>query len=332
MFPRALVYALSGMVVAATGCGAGGGAHSLLNVSFDSTRELYQDYNDLFARVWHERTGESVTLYQSHGGSGKQARSVIEGLEADVVTLALGFDLDKIASESHRLDPAWRGRLPDDAAPYTSTVVFLVRRGNPLGIRDWDDLARPGVSVVTPHPKVSGGARWNYLAAWAYALRKFAGDEGRAREFMAAIYRNVPILDSGARAAGTTFARRDIGDVLIAWESEARLLRARLGAQFEIITPSVSVMARLPVAWVDDNVARHGTRKLAEGYLRLLYEPEAQRLAARHHFRPRLAEAQAAADPPFPQMTLATIDELGGWSAVQKKHFADGGIFDQLRR
>jgi sulfate transport system substrate-binding protein len=306
------------------------GEDALLNVSFDSTRELYQEFNGAFAADWRVRTGQTVTVYQSHGGSAKQARAVIEGLAADVVTLALDFDVDQIASKSGRLSSGWRSRLPDGAAPYTSTVVFLVRKGNPHGISDWDDLGREGIAVVTPHPKVSGGGRWNYLGAWAWALKAYRGDESRARNFMAALYRNVPLLEPSSRAAGITFARRGIGDVLVAWESEARFLRQKLGSEFEIVTPSVSVRAALPVAVVDRNVERHKTRKLAEAYVNFFWTPAGQRLLARHHFRPRQTEARDAASYPFPVLEQVEGEALGGWTAIQKAHFADGGLFDQV--
>jgi sulfate transport system substrate-binding protein len=321
------------LLAGAAGACAGAGADvTLLNVSYDATRELYQDVNAAFAKTWHAQTGTRVAVHQSHGGSGKQARGVIEGLPADVVTLALPFDIDKIASESKRLPADWRRRLPHDGAPFVSTIVFLVRAGNPKGIRDWDDLARPGVSVVMPSPKISGGARWNYLAAWAFAKRRFGGDETKMRAFMAALYANVPVLDAGARASSTTFAQRGIGDVLVAWESEAHLLLGALpDERFEVVTPKVSIRADLPVAVVDVNVDRHHTRAAAEAYLRFLFAPEGQALAARHHFRPRDPAAAAHARPAFPPIELVSVDDAaGGWKAAHAQHFRAGGLFDQI--
>ena len=304
---------------------------TLLNVSYDPTRELYQELNGVFAGLWKTQTGEAVTIEQSHGGSGKQARSVIDGLDADVVTLALAYDVDAIA-KAGLIREDWQSRLPDNSAPYTSTIVFLVRQGNPKNIQDWNDLAKPGISVITPNPKTSGGARWNYLAAWGYALRQFQGDESKAREFVAALYKNVPILDTGARGSTITFVERGIGDVLIAWENEALLSAKALGKdQFEIIAPSVSILAEPSVAVVDKVVDRRETREAAEAYLQFLYSEQGQRLAAKHYYRPR---SQSVADEfagQFPKLDLFTVDEIfGGWKKAQETHFADGGIFDQI--
>lgn len=304
----------------------------LLNVSYDPTREFYQEVNALFARQWQARTGQTVTINQSHGGSGKQARAVIDGLQADVVTLALSYDIDAIRLFGKLIPEDWQSRLPDHSSPYTSTIVFVVRKGNPKRILDWNDLGRDGISVITPNPKTSGGARWNYLAAWGYALRKSNGDEGKAREFVARIYRNVPVLDSGARGSTTTFAQRGIGDVLVAWENEALLAVRTLGAgQFEILMPSVSILAEPPVALVDRNADRHGTRAVAQAYLEFLYTPDAQEIAAKHFFRPRLSAVAARHTAQFPKIALFSIDQVfGGWAQAQKKHFDDGGTFDQI--
>jgi sulfate transport system substrate-binding protein len=303
----------------------------LLNVSYDPTRELYQDINAAFAKHWKAKTGDSVTVSQSHGGSGKQARTVIDGLEADVVTLALAYDIDAIA-QSGLLPRSWQARLPDNSCPYTSTIVFLVRKGNPKGIHDWDDLGRPGVAVVTPNPKTSGGARWNYLAAWGYALRRPGGDEARAKDLVTRIFRNVPILDTGARGATVTFVERGIGDVLIAWENEAILAARELGqGKFEIVMPSTSILAEPPVALVDKVAGKHGAKAVAQAYLEFLYTPEGQEIAARHYYRPRLEAVAARYAAQFPRLTLFTIDEVfGGWARAQSTHFADGGVFDQI--
>jgi sulfate/thiosulfate transport system substrate-binding protein len=310
--------------------GAAGAGITILNVSYDPTRELYSDIDAAFASGWEARTGQPVAIHQSHGGSGKQARAVIDGLQADVVTLALAWDIDAIHAKGRLVPADWQARLPHNSAPFTSTIVLLVRTGNPKAIRDWDDLARPGVSVVTPNPKTSGGARWNYLAAWGFAARRWPGDEARARAFVAAVYRNVPVLDSGARAATTTFVQRRMGDVLVTWENEARMVLDKLGAgEFELVVPSVSILAEPPVAVVDAVVDRRGTRAVAEAYLAFLYSPDAQVIAARHHFRPRLASALEGAG--FPDLSLFTIEEMfGGWDAAQGRHFADGGTFDQI--
>jgi sulfate/thiosulfate transport system substrate-binding protein len=321
-------------VVLVVGAGLGRTAHAqvkLLNVSYDPTRELYADINKVFAQQWQQKTGQSVEINQSHGGSGKQARSVIDGLSADVVTLALAYDIDAIAEKSGRLPKDWQKRLPDNSAPYTSTIVFVVRKGNPRGIKDWDDLVKPGTVVVAPNPKTSGGARWVYLAAWGQALRKAGGDAAKAKDFVTKLYKNVPVLDSGARGSTTTFAQRGVGHVLVSWENEAYLLVNELGKdKFEVVNPSVSILAEPPVALVDQNVDKHGTRAVAEAYLKFLYTPEAQALAAKNHYRPRDAAA-AAKFPAFPKIKLFTIDEVfGGWQKAQATHFADGGLFDQI--
>lgn len=305
---------------------------TLLNASYDPTRELYEDYNKVFVKYWKDKTGEEVVINQSHGGSGKQARSVIDGLEADVVTLALAYDIDAIAERSSLIPKNWQSRLPNNSAPYTSTIVFLVRKGNPKNIKDWDDLTREGVSVITPNPKTSGGARWNYLAAWGYALRKWNNDEDKAKDFLKAIFKNVPVLDSGARGSTTTFVEREIGDVLISWENEAYLAVNELGPEkFEIVVPSVSILAEPPVTVVDRNVDRRKTRKIAEEYLNFLYTSEGQEIAAKHYYRPRLESIAKKYADKFPTIRLFTIDEVfGGWANAQKVHFADKGIFDQI--
>jgi len=312
-------------------------AHSadidLLNVSYDPTRELYQAFNPEFSRYWKEKTGDNVTVRQSHGGAGKQARAVIDGLEADVVTLALAYDIDAIGEKTGKLPRDWQKRLPHNSSPYTSTIVFLVKKGNPKGIKDWGDLVKPGVEVITPNPKTSGGARWNYLAAWGFAQQKY-GSEEKAREFVKNLYGHVPVLDSGARGATNTFVQRGIGDVLLAWENEAFLSISELGPdKFEIVVPSVSILAEPPVAVVDGNSRKHGTGKVAEAYVKYLYSPVGQKLAARHYYRPIKPELADPADVArFPKLDLIGIDALGGWQAAQKKHFADGGVFDQLYR
>ena len=304
---------------------------SLLNVSYDPTRELYQDFNRAFARHWKEKSGDSVTVKQSHGGSGKQARSVIDGLDADVVTLALAYDIDEIAQRG-LIARDWQKRLPHGSAPYTSTIVFLVRKGNPKGIHDWNDLIKPGVSVITPNSKTSGGARWNYLAAWGYALKQPGGSDASAKEFLKKLFRNVPVLDSGARGATTTFVERGIGDVLLAWENEAILAVRELGPdKFEIVVPSVSILAQPPVAVVDKVVDRHGTRKVAEAYLHYLYTDEGQEIAAKNHYRPISEKTAKKYAAQFPKVKLFTVDEVfGGWAKAQKTHFADGGSFDRI--
>ena len=304
---------------------------TLLNVSYDPTRELYQEFNPAFAKAWQAKGGDKVTIRQSHGGSGKQARSVIDGLDADVVTLALADDINAIADNAKLLPADWQKRLPHNSTPYTSTIVFLVRKGNPKAIKDWDDLVKPGVSVITPNPKTSGGARWNYLAAWAFAKQKY-GDDTKARDFVAQLYRNVPVLDSGARGSTTTFVERGVGDVLLAWENEAFLALKEFGPdKFEIVAPSLSILAEPPVAVVDRNVDRKGTRKAAEAYLQYLYSDEGQEIAARNFYRPTDPKVAAKYAGKFPKLTLVTIDgAFGGWPNATKTHFADGGTFDQI--
>ncbi|MEI6568982.1 MAG: sulfate ABC transporter substrate-binding protein [Verrucomicrobiota bacterium] len=305
-----------------------------LNASYDPTREFYQELNIIFAKQWLAKTGDRLVIQQSHGGSGKQARAVIDGLDADIVTLALAYDIDCIAEKGKLLSPDWQKRLPSNSAPYTSTIVFLVRKGNPKAIKDWDDLIKPGVGVITPNPKTSGGARWNYLAAWAYGLKKSGNDEKKAAEFVAALFKNVPMLDSGARGATTTFVQRGIGDVLIAWENEAILSIKELGKNsFEIVIPSLSILTEPPVAWVDKNVQRRGNAELAKAYLEFLYTPEAQEVAATHHFRPRLESIAQKHAGTFPKVQMVTVDEaFGGWQKAQKTHFAEGGTFEQIQR
>ena len=306
-------------------------ATSILNVSYDPTRELYQDFNAAFAKHWKAKTGEQLTIKASHGGSGKQARAVIDGLEADVVTLALAYDIDEIAAKGKLLPEDWQKRLPYNSSPYTSTIVLLVRKGSPKHIHDWDDLVKPGVAVITPNPKTSGGARWNFLAAWGYALKKY-GSEDKAKEFVAALYKNVPVLDSGARGSTTTFTERGIGDVFISWENEAFLAVKELGPEkFEIIVPSLSILAEPPVALVDKVVDKRGTRKVAEAYLQHLYSEEGQDIAGKNFYRPRDAKVAAKYASTFPKVNLFTIDEVfGGWAKAQKKFFVDGAVFDQI--
>jgi sulfate transport system substrate-binding protein len=305
---------------------------TLLNVSYDPTRELYAEFNAAFAKEWQKKSGDTVTVQQSHGGSGKQARAVIDGLEADVVTLALAGDIDAIAEKAKLIPADWQKRLPHNSSPYTSTIVFLVRKGNPKGIKDWNDLVKPGVSVITPNPKTSGGARWNYLAAWGYALKQNKGDEARAKEFVAALFKNVPVLDSGARGSTTTFVQRGLGDVFISWENEAFLAIKEFGAdKFEIIAPSLSILAEPPVTVVDRVVDKRGTRKVAEAYLNFLYSPEGQEIAGKNFYRPRLEAAAKKYEKQFPKIALFTIDEVfGGWKKAQQTHFNDGGVFDQI--
>ena len=306
---------------------------TLLNVSYDPTRRFYAELNKAFAERWRQETGEELKIRQSHGGSGKQARSVAFGLEADVVTLALAYDIDAVAERAGLLPADWQKRLPENSAPYTSTIVFVVRRGNPKGIRDWGDLVRDGVQVVTPNPKTSGGARWNHLAAWAYALRENGKDEGKAKAFLENLYRNVPVLDTGARGSTITFVRRKIGDVLLAWENEAFLSVEEMKEDgLEIIVPSISILAEPPVAIVDHVVDKRGTRALAEAYLRFLYEKEGQEIAARHYFRPRLAEVAERHADRFAKIEMVTIEDFGGWQKAQKTHFGNGGVFDQIYR
>jgi sulfate/thiosulfate transport system substrate-binding protein len=306
--------------------------HTLLNVSYDPTRELYTAVNSAFAADYKAKTGDTVTINQSHGGSGKQARSVIDGLEADVVTLALAYDIDEIAARSKLLPANWQSRLPHNSSPYTSTIVLVVRKGNPWKIRDWGDLAKPGIQVITPNPKTSGGARWNYLAAWAWALRQPGGSDATARAFLTKLFKNVPILDTGARGATTTFAQRGIGDVFISWENEAYLVQKELGAdKFDIVYPSVSILAEPPVALVDRYVDKKGTRAVAEAYLKFLYTPRAQELIAQNFYRASDPAVAAKHAGKFPKIPLITVDQVfGGWQKAQKVHFADGGVFDQI--
>ena len=302
----------------------------LLNVSYDPTRELYTAFNESFSKYWKDKTGQTVTIQQSHGGSGKQARSVIDGLEADVVTLALAYDIDALA-DNGLLAQDWQSKLADNSSPYTSTIVFLVKKGNPKGIKDWDDLVKPGIQVITPNPKSSGGARWNYLAAWGYALKHNNNNEEKAKEFVKALYKNVPVLDSGARGSTTTFVERGIGDVLIAWENEAYLSVNELGKdKFEIVTPSVSILAEPPVAVVDKNADKRGTREVAQAYLEYLYTEEGQTIAAENYYRPRLASVAEKFKNQFTPVETFDINLFGGWRAAQEKHFNDGGIFDQI--
>jgi sulfate/thiosulfate-binding protein len=327
-------------VLAVAGCkphdssevqGTRGGHVTILNVSYDPTRELYVDYNAAFTQYWLAKSGQKVAINQSHGGSGKQARSVIDGLAADVVTLGLAGDVDAIATQGKLLPLNWQSRLPNNSAPYTSTIVFLVRKGNPKNIHDWPDLTKPGIAVVTPNPKTSGGARWNYLAAWGWALKQPGGSEASAKDFVHALYKNVPVLDTGARGATTTFVQRGIGDVLLAWENEAELAVKEVGAdKIELIAPSISILAEPSVAVVDAVVLRRGTREVAQAYLEYLYSPEGQEIIARHYYRPRDAVVAAKYASQYPEIKLVTIADLGGWAKMQKEHFADGGIFDQV--
>ncbi len=305
---------------------------TLLNVSYDPTRELYQDFNKAFAKHWQARTGDTITVKQSHGGSGKQARSVIDGLEADVVTLALAYDVDEIAERAKLVPLDWQKRLPHNSSPYTSTYIFLVRKGNPKGIRNWDDLVKPGVSVITANPKTSGGARWGYLAAYGFALKQPGGSDSKAKQFVANLFANVPVLDSGARGSTVTFAERGVGDVLLAWENEAQMSLKEFGAdKFDIVYPPVSILAEPPVTVVDKTVDRRGTRAVAQAYLEYLYSPEGQDIAARNFYRPIDATVAAKYAKQFPKVTLLTIDDVfGGWAKAQKAHFADGGVFDQI--
>jgi sulfate/thiosulfate-binding protein len=322
------------LLLLALGLAAGPAAAQvkLLNVSYDPTRELYQEVNTAFTRAWKAKGGQDITVQQSHGGSGKQARSVIDGLEADVVTLALAYDVDAVAA-SGLIAKNWQARLPNNSAPYTSTIVFLVRKGNPKKIKDWDDLTRPGVAVITPNPKTSGGARWNLLAAWGYGLRKFNNDPAKTQDFVKRIFKNVPILDTGARGSTVTFVERGIGDVLIAWENEAIFAVRELGDKgaFQIVAPSVSILAEPPVAVVDKVAAKHKTAAVAKAYLEFLYTPEGQEIAAKHYYRPRNEAVAAKYAQQFPKVSLFTIDQVfGGWTKAQKAFFADGGVFDQI--
>jgi len=331
--PRfATLLAASILLFAAVAAGTARAGQTILNVSYDPTRELYQDYNAVFQKYWKSKTGQDVTIHQSHGGSGRQARAVIDGLDADVVTLALAYDIDAIAEKTGLLPRDFQKRLPGNSCPCTSTIVLLVRKGNPKGIHDWGDLVRPGVTVITPNPKTSGGARWNYLAAWGYALKRDGGGEAKARDFITRLYRNVPVLDSGARGATTTFVERGIGDVLIAWESEALTALKEFGAgKFEVVTPSVSIMAEPPVAVVDGVARRRATTGVALAYLEYLYSDAGQEVVARNFYRPRLASVAAKYRSKFPGLEMFTVDQMfGGWQNAQKKHFSDGGVFDQI--
>ena len=305
---------------------------SLLNVSYDPTRELYQDYNKAFNTYWKQKTGDNVIVKQSHGGSGKQARTVIDGLDADVVTLALAYDIDEIAQKAQLLPTDWQKRRQHNSSPYTSTIVFLVRKGNPKAIKDWNDLVKPGVQVITPNPKTSGGARWNYLAAWGYALKQHGNDANKARDFVQKLYKNVPVLDTGARGSTTTFVERGIGDVLLAWENEALLAIKELGPdKVDIVAPSLSILAEPPVAVVDKNAAKHGTTKVAQAYLEYLYSPAAQEIAAQNYYRPIDAKVTEKYAKQFPKVTLFKLNDVfGDWGKVQKAHFSDGGVFDQI--
>jgi sulfate/thiosulfate-binding protein len=329
-------HTLAAITLAASVVFAMGAAHAaqitLLNVSYDPTRELYEAVNAQFAKEWKARTGNDVNVEQSHGGSGKQARAVIDGLEADVVTLGLAGDIDAIVDKAGLLPANWQSRLPDNSCPYTSTIVLLVRKGNPKNIHDWDDLVKPGIAVITPNPKTSGGARWNFLAAWGYALKKNNGDEAKAAAFISALYKNVPVLDSGARGSTTTFVERQLGDVLIAWENEARMSIKEFGAdKFEIVYPSISVLAEPPVAWVDKVDQRHGTAAISKAYLEFLYTPAGQEIIAQNFFRPRDKTVATKYASQFPGLTLLTIDaDFGGWKSAQPKFFDDGGIFDKV--
>jgi len=342
MLKKATAILLSGSIfLGLLGCGGASQSTSapdkehkkpveILNVSYDPTRELYDEFNASFASYWEKETGQQVTIKQSHGGSGKQSRSVIDGLEADVVTLALAYDIDALADKGF-LSSDWQTKLADNSSPYTSTIVFLVRKGNPKGIKNWDDLIKPGVEVITPNPKTSGGARWNYLAAWGYALQQNQGDQEKVKEFVAQLLKNVPVLDSGARGSTTTFVERGIGDVLLAWENEAFLAVNELGKdKFEIVVPSVSILAEPPVAVVDKVVDKRGTRDVAQAYLEYLYTDEGQEFAAKNYYRPTSKEVAAKYADQFPKLELFTIDEFGGWRQAQKTHFDDGGTFDQI--
>ena len=311
----------------------GGKTVTLLNVSYDPTRELYKGINAAYAKYWKDRVGQTLVINQSHGGSGKQARSVIDGLQADVVTLALAYDIDEIAARARLLPANWQSRLPQNSTPYTSTIVFLVRKGNPWKIKDWGDLVKPGVEVITPNPKTSGGARWNYLAAWAWALKRPGGDPAKAEAFVKTLFEHVPVLDTGARGATTSFTQRGLGDVLLAWENEAYLAQDELPGKFDIVYPSLSILAEPPVAIIDKNVDRHKTRTVAEGYLNFLYSPLAQELIAKNYYRPRNADVAAKYAARFKKIPLVTIDDtFGGWKKAQATHFADGGAFDRIYR
>ena len=325
--------AIAGLALAVTSVLPAYSATTLLNVSYDPTREFYKEYNEAFAKYYKAKTGEDVTVQQSHGGSGKQARAVIDGLDADVVTLALEGDIDAIVKKTGKIKPDWKSRLPNGSTPYTSTIVFLVRKGNPKGIKDWGDLVKGDVQIVTPNPKTSGGARWNYLAAWAWANKEYNGDQAKIKAYISELYKRAPVLDTGARASLTTFAQRDIGDVLISWENEAYLsLDEFKDAGFEIVTPSLSILAQPPVAVVDANVDAKGSRKVAEAYLEYLYSEEGQTLIAKHHYRPFKPELVKGEVPKLPTVNLVTVDDpiFGGWKKAQPEHFGDGGVFDQI--
>ncbi|MGA8532868.1 MAG: sulfate ABC transporter substrate-binding protein [Candidatus Tumulicola sp.] len=334
LFPKFGIVAVIAAILAAGSLpqAQAAGQPTILNVSFDPTRELYNDFNVAFAKYWKSKSGQTVTVQQSNGGSGKQARAVIDGLQADVVTLALAYDIDAIAQTAKLLPSNWQSRLPDNSTPYTSTIVFLVRRGNPKKVHDWADLIKPGISVIMPNPKTSGGARWNFLAAWAYALKRPGGSDAAARDFVARLYKNVPVLDSGARGSTTTFVERGIGDVLVGWESDALLAVRDLGpTKFQIVVPSMSILAEPPVALVDKVVDARGTRAVAQAYLQYLYSPQGQDIVARHFFRPRLASVAKKYASTFASVKLVTVDQVfGGWQQAQKTYFADGGVFDQI--
>jgi sulfate/thiosulfate transport system substrate-binding protein len=322
---------LSALIVVALAAPVHAANVTLLNVSYDPTRELYTDFNAAFAKYWKAKTGDNVRVNQSHGGSGRQARSVIDGLPADVVTLALAVDVDAVATQGKQLPINWQSRLPNNSAPYTSTIVFLVRKGNPKKIRDWADLAKPGIGVITPNPKTSGGARWNYLAAWAWALHQPGGNDATAKEFLAKVFKNVPVLDTGARGSTTTFVQRGIGDVLLAWENEALLAIKELGPdKVEIVVPSISILAEPSVAVVDRNVLRKGTREVATEYLKYLYSKQGQEIVAKNYYRPRDEQVAAKYAAQYPKLKLVTIADFGGWARVQKLHFGDKGVFDQI--
>jgi sulfate transport system substrate-binding protein len=329
-----LIIALFGAAVALTSpIQATAADIKLLNVSYDPTRELYQAYGVAFAKYWKAKTGDNVTIQSSHGGSGKQARAIVDGLEADVATLGLAYDIDQLSEKGKLIPKDWQKRLPNNSSPFTSTIVFLVRKGNPKHIKDWDDIVKPGVSVITPNPKTSGGARWNYLAAWDYALKHNNNDEAKAREFVSKLYKNVPVLDSGARGSTTTFVERGIGDVLLAWENEAYLAKKELGPdKVDVVIPSRSIQAEPPVTIVDKVVDKHKTRAVAQAYLEYLYSPEGQEIGARNYYRPTLEAVAKKYESQFPKITLVNINdpEFGGWQAAQKKHFNDGGVFDQI--
>jgi sulfate/thiosulfate transport system substrate-binding protein len=304
---------------------------SLLNVSYDPTRELYQDYNAAFSKYWLAKTGDKVTIKASHGGSGKQARAIVDGLDADVATLALAYDVDQLYDKAKLIPKDWQKRLSLNSSPYTSTIVLLVKKGNPKKIKDWDDLTKSGVSVITPNPKTSGGARWNYLAAWAYAQKQDGGDEAKTKDFISKLFKNVPVLDTGARGSTTTFAERGIGDVLIAWENEAFLAQKEFPGKYEIIVPSLSILAEPPVTVVDKYAKKHGTEAVAKAYLEYLYSEEGQEIAAKNYYRPTLASVAKRYEAQFPKINLVKVDgDFGGWQAAQKKHFSDGGTFDQI--